>query len=88
MIVKFENTENSISHAKDKFLKLSINGQNAKNFFQSHIHYDDTQFTIKGDGLFIFKLPPVAKHLNKIELLDFAFWRIELNGLLMELYLL
>jgi len=87
LIVEFENTENAISHDLDKLLKLNINRQNVKSFLQEHRHYNDNQFTVKGDGFFAFELPPVVRQTGRIESMNITFWKIELQGLLMRLYL-
>lgn len=87
LIVKFENTNNSKSNDLDKLLKLIINGQNVKSYIEGHIHYNDTQFIYKSDGLFVYELPTIVKHKNKIDKIVFTFWRIKLQGLLMQLYL-
>jgi hypothetical protein len=87
LIVEFENTDNAISHDLDKLLKLIINRQNVKSFVRGHVHHDDSQFIVKGDGLFVFELPSIVKHVDRIDSMNFTFWRIELQGLLIRLYL-
>ena len=86
LLMEFENSENSISSDLDKFVKLNINRQNVKSFSKNQIHYQDSQFTVKCDGFFIFMLPSSAKYTGKIDL-SVTFWRIELQGLLIRFYL-
>lgn len=87
LLIQFENTENAISHDLDKLLKLVIDRQNIKSYLKGSIHYDDRQFTVKGDGFFVFELPFSVKHVGKIQSINFVFWRIELQRLLVRLYL-
>jgi len=87
LVVELENTDNAISHDLDKMLKLLINRQNVRSSITEHVHYHDSQFIVKGDGLFVFELPSIVKHVGKIDSMNFTFWRIELQGLLMRLYL-
>lgn len=86
LLVEFENTANSTSHDLDKLLKLNINRDTVNSYVKGHIHYNDDQFTLKGDGFFAYELPPTVKEQGKIEILTFAFWKIELHNLLMRLY--
>lgn len=87
LLVGFENTANSTSYDLDKLLKLNINRETVNSYIKGHIHYNDSQFTIKGDGLFVYELPPIVKEYGKVEILTFAFWKIELHNLLIRLYL-
>lgn len=86
LLMEFENSENSTSHDLDKFVKLNINRYNVKSSIKGQIHYQDSQFTVKGDGFFAFSLPSSVKYTGKMNL-SMAFWRIELQGLLMKFYL-
>lgn len=86
LLVEFENTDNAISRDQDKLVKIVINRQTVKAFVAGQVHYNDSQFTIKGDGFFAFQLPSAAKYTGKVDV-GFAFWRIEFQGLLIRLYL-
>lgn len=87
LLVKVENVENAISHDQDKLLKVVLDRQNVKARIDGHGHFDDSQFTVKGDGFFVFELPLSVKNTGKIKSASFVFWRIELQRLLMRFYL-
>jgi hypothetical protein len=86
LVLGIEQSENSVSHDTDKFIKLAIDRQIVITDLDGHAHYDDSQFTVKGDGLFMFEIPYSARHERKISLLNIAFWRIELQNALIRLY--
>lgn len=87
VVVELRNTNDSISYERDKFLKLDINRQTIKSSIRTHRHYDDNEFTVKGDGLFIFELPNIVKYTKRINIIDFCFWRIAIRGVVIKLYL-
>ena len=88
LIIKIDNSQRSKPRSGDKLVKININRQDVKGIVPDQRDYNDSDYIVKSDGLFAFKLPPIIKHSGQIDHLSFTFWDIELNNLLLQLYLI
>lgn len=86
LVVGLEQTDNSVSHDTDKFLKIILDRQIAITKIGGNAHYEDEQYTIKGDGLFVYDIPYSARHAGRIGSLNVTFWKIELQNVLIRLF--
>jgi hypothetical protein len=87
LVVKLMNTDESISNDRERMLIVAIGRQRIYTAVQAHRHFADSQYIVKGDGMFAFRLPELAKRSSIIRSIHFSFWRIDIRNLLMELFL-
>ncbi len=81
-----EGATKAVSHDRDRFLKVTLNMRSPEYALPGQAHYGDQQYTIKGDGFFVFLLPYSIRMDGLIRTLTFTFWKIDLKELLIALY--
>jgi hypothetical protein len=86
LLVRLENSDNCVSHDRNKGFKIEMDRINVKTAVSSHRHYDDPQYTVKGDGWFAFQVPAPVRERGRIRDLNVSLWKIDLQSLLMQFY--
>jgi hypothetical protein len=86
LLVRLENSDNSVSHDRNKGFKIEMDRINVKTAVNSHRHYNDPQYTIKGDGWFAFEVPAPVRENGRIGDLNFSLWKVDIQSLLVQLY--
>jgi TIR domain len=87
LVVETSKTQDSRSADMDKLLKININRETVPTAIRGHQHYNDREFSIKGDGLFAYEIPPTALINQRIDSVSVAFWKIELRRILLRFHL-
>jgi hypothetical protein len=87
LAIEIKESANSVAHNYGQFLKVTINQRPLENLVPAHTHHLDAQFTIRGDGIFAYKLPPSVRSAGEVSTLTLTFWKMELRELLVRFYL-